>query len=299
MIVYSIVVTYNGIRWVDRCFGSLVCSEFKTKILAIDNASTDGTPERIHLKFPEVEVIEMSNNLGFGQANNIGLRLASEAKADYVFLLNQDAWIQPETIKLLIQTQQNNPEYWILSPIQMNGLQKEVELGFKAYLNKNKCNLESVVVQEVDFINAAMWLLPIQCVETVGGFDPLFPHYGEDNDYVQRVHYRNKKVGAYLKAIGYHDRQMVTDKAIFRNSYRVRLIILSQLKNITHPMAYNISYSMYNFLRKLIKYSTKMDFISLLTYWRALFSALKQLKSVNSQRKKTLKPNAFLVKDVI
>jgi N-acetylglucosaminyl-diphospho-decaprenol L-rhamnosyltransferase len=119
VLIYSIVVTYNGSKWLDKCFGSLLNSTVSTKIIAIDNKSTDGTPDEIRLKFPSVEVIETGKNLGFGKANNIGLTRALNENADYVFLLNQDAWVEPDTIGKLISTQSS--EYAILSPVHLNG----------------------------------------------------------------------------------------------------------------------------------------------------------------------------------
>ena len=297
MLIYSIVITYNGVKWVEKCIGSLVHSELQTKILVIDNASTDGTPDLIRQLYPQVEVIEPGKNLGFGKANNIGLKLAIEANSDFAFLLNQDAWIEPNTIELLIQTQQDNPDYWILSPMQMDGSKEAIELGFNVYLNKNKCKVECEVVQEVDFVNAAMWLLPKQCFETIGGFDPLFPHYGEDNDYVHRVHYWNKKVGVYLNAVGYHDRLKVNNTLISRNVYRTSLIIISQLKNITHSLAYNEFLSIYELFRKCLKYIIKMDYLSIKTYVKSYNIALMQLDCINKQRKKSYESGAFLTND--
>ena len=76
MKIYTIVVTYNGEKWVDKCFGSLQQSNIPVHIVAIDNASTDGTIKKIKNDYPEVEIIINKKNIGFGQANNIGLQRA-------------------------------------------------------------------------------------------------------------------------------------------------------------------------------------------------------------------------------
>jgi len=101
--IYSIVITYNGEQWVDKCFKSLVNSNIVNHhMLAIDNGSTDNTLQLIRQNYPTVEIIETGQNLGFGKANNIGMRKAIGANADYVFLLNQDAWVQENTISQLV-----------------------------------------------------------------------------------------------------------------------------------------------------------------------------------------------------
>lgn len=56
-----------------------------------------------------VNLITSDINLGFGQGNNKGIRYALENEADYVFLLNQDAWIEPDTISDKLQFIKNIP----------------------------------------------------------------------------------------------------------------------------------------------------------------------------------------------
>ena len=68
----TIIVTYNGIRWIDRCIDSVIGSSVHSDIIVIDNGSTDGTQERIRERWNEVLLIQSDENLGFGRANNIG-----------------------------------------------------------------------------------------------------------------------------------------------------------------------------------------------------------------------------------
>lgn len=218
MLIYSIVVTYNASKWLDKCFGSLVNSTVSTRILVIDNKSTDGTPDQIRSKFPSVEIIETGQNLGFGKANNIGLRRALDENADYVFLLNQDAWVEADTIEKLVSAQK--PDYAILSPVHLNGQGDALDFGFATYLvNSLTPNLISDIylnrvrpLYEIKYANAAAWLLNMKCVEIVGGFDPSFFMYGEDDNYMLRVKYYGFKIGICLSAKIYHDRQFRDNK---------------------------------------------------------------------------------------
>ena len=97
MKIFAIVITYNGQKWYDRCFGSLSASETPVEIVVVDNASSDDTVGFIKERFPGVHLIESKENLGFAKANNIGIRYALDNDADFVFLLNQDAWIEKDT----------------------------------------------------------------------------------------------------------------------------------------------------------------------------------------------------------
>ena len=108
--VFVIVVSYKGHRWYERCFSSLRESTIPIKTIVIDNASNDGTVEYIKSHFPEILLIESNENLGFGKANNRGLRYALDNGCDYVFLLNQDAWIEPDTLERLLDIHSRHPE---------------------------------------------------------------------------------------------------------------------------------------------------------------------------------------------
>jgi len=212
MLIYSIVVTYNGIQWIDRCLCSLINSTISTKVLVVDNNSTDGTQEVIRYRFPSVELIEPDQNLGFGKANNIGLTRALTEKADFVFLLNQDAWIDPDTIEKLVEAQ--NSEYAIISPIHLNGQGDSLDFAFAKYiLNSLTPDFISDILLDklkplynIKYVNAAAWLLNMKIVKLVGGFDTSFFMYGEDDNYMQRVKYYGFKIGVCPMSRIYHDR---------------------------------------------------------------------------------------------
>ena len=97
--IYAVIVTYNGMKWVERCLDSLRQSTYPITPIVIDNLSTDGSKEYIPSHFPEVIWLPQEKNLGFGQGNNVGMRYALEHDADYVLLLNQDAYLHKDSIK--------------------------------------------------------------------------------------------------------------------------------------------------------------------------------------------------------
>ena len=248
MKTYVIVVTYNGAHWIEKCFDSLINSNMPLTILAIDNASADGTPEQIKKLFPQVELIETGANLGFGKANNIGLIKALENKADYVFLLNQDAWVEPDTIEKLIEISQLKPEFGILSPLHMNGNGSALDLNFSYYLSPDGCpNLISDIITkninaiyETRFVNAAAWLLSNKCLTKVGGFDPIFPHYGEDDDYLNRTLYHGLKIGIAPHTRIYHDRICKLFSQLELDQNRLLISNICQLKTYPNSFKFNL-----------------------------------------------------------
>jgi GT2 family glycosyltransferase len=68
------------------------------RVLVIDNASTDGSPERARERWPDVEVTVLDRNAGFAAANNVGLRAAT---APLVLLLNSDTIVPPGSLDAL------------------------------------------------------------------------------------------------------------------------------------------------------------------------------------------------------
>jgi GT2 family glycosyltransferase len=211
------VVTYNGMQWIEKCLASLIAGSYSCKIICIDNRSSDQTVSFIKNHFPSVQLFEAKNNLGFGQANNIGLKLALSHHADYIFLLNQDAWIEKDTISELIKVQEQNPDYGIISPVHLNGAGNNLDAYFLKYLRESDfrpaCISDDFQIKRSDllisteFVNAAAWLINMQCLKKTGGFDPVFFHYGEDRNYLQRAKYRGFKAGIYCSTCIYHDRE--------------------------------------------------------------------------------------------
>ena len=269
--IFVIIVTYKGHRWYDRCFTSLRASELPVQTIVIDNASNDGTVEYIRECFPEIHVIESKVNLGFGRANNIGMRYALDNGADYVFLLNQDAWIEPNTIGELVRIAEKYPEYGILSPVQVNKEKSKVLDGvidFLSYPTHTCYELFNDLllgtkkeVYSVREMNAAAWLLPRKTLEIVGGFDPIFLHYGEDWNYMSRVLYHNMKIGLLPDVLVVHDcvERVKQDKG-YAATYDKWL--LQRTTDLLYPDS---------IVDEMCKQSIKQSIVKLLTFKRKTF----------------------------
>lgn len=204
-------------QWAERCYNSLRSSTIPCDILTIDNGSKDGTPQYIRTHFPEVEIIEQQENIGFGKANNLGLQKMLDEGYDYAYLLNQDAWIFPDTFEKLINAYNQCPEYGILSPMQVKADGKSFDDRFAT----NVIGIHQTTrplfsedfffgrrhdVYEVSFVMAAHWFISRSCVTKVGGFSPTFFLYGEDDNYIKRAQFWQQKVGIVPSSLAIHDR---------------------------------------------------------------------------------------------
>jgi len=217
--IFILIVSYNGTKWLSKCLKS--CVPFN--VIVVDNNSSDGTVSFIKKNFPKITILQQNKNLGFGAANNIGISHALKNGAEYVFLLNQDAYLEPNTVERLIKCHEENTDFGILSPIHLNGNATKLDYNFSKYIAVNKKlqydalkQLFSQQIYEVPFVNAAAWLLPRKTLEKIGGFDPIFYHYSEDVNYCQRVLFHKLKIGIVPEVYALHDREL-RSKMIIKN----------------------------------------------------------------------------------
>ena len=237
--ILVIIVTYNGMKWLERCMGSVANSSVPLDAYIIDNGSTDGSQQFIAANYPQFIFYQSPTNSGFGAANNIGLKYAIENDYDYVYLLNQDAWIEPNTISTLVEQQKLNPEYGILSPLQTNAEKTKLDRNFAAFVSKEMILFSDLIlnslasVYSVNFVMAAHWLISKECLRTVGFFSPIFYHYGEDDNYVHRAKYFKFQVGIVTDVVGVHDREFreMTKK---RDVNLLSIVFFIRSSNINH-----------------------------------------------------------------
>ena len=243
MKIYAVIVTYNAMQrdWIDRCLQSLQTSTVPLTPIIIDNCSTDGTSEHVPATYPDVIWLPQDKNLGFGQANNVGIRYALEHNADYVLLLNQDAALAPDAIEKMLAVSDGES---LLSPLHLNGDGTRIDELFR-YSLRQSVNLmaDDLLIRyqlspsyESAEICAACWFMPVALIRKIGGFNPLFFHYSEDNNYYHRMVYHGVKTLLVPDAHMYHDRKLQGNTEAF-NRKRLRRDIILEACNINQGLA--------------------------------------------------------------
>lgn len=303
MKVCAIIVCFNGRKWLTQCLGSVLSSSIPIDVIVVDNNSQDGSVNFIKDHFPKVRIIDSGQNHGFGKANNIALRMVLEEGYDYVLLLNQDAWIDPDVVSELIDVHRRHPQYGILSPLHLSGSGKDIDFRFSLSCNVIDCpDLISDLaldklkeVYTIAFVNAAIWLLPISTISKVGLFDPIFPHYGEDVDYIKRLKFHRLYVGISPKLFGFHDREsrpasVKRDRVMRRLKY---LCILKDINKASFKAFFSIMYVFtYNSLRAL----DKRQFVEVFYDIWYLIEYFFDLPAIYKARKASKKEGAFIAK---
>lgn len=109
--VAIIILTWNNWRDTLACVDScrtLTWPNFR--IIIVDNGSTDDSENQLRQHCPEVEIIQTGKNLGFAGGNNVGIRHAMQLHADYIWLLNNDAVAEPDSLAKLVETMEKESD---------------------------------------------------------------------------------------------------------------------------------------------------------------------------------------------
>ena len=116
--VAIVVLSWNGRDDTLECLASLqrIRWERQTTIV-IDNGSTDGTSGAVRERFPETVLIRSEENLGFAEGNNVGIRAALAAGADYVLILNNDTIADEGLVEALVEEAERRPDAGALCPL--------------------------------------------------------------------------------------------------------------------------------------------------------------------------------------
>ncbi|WP_338811931.1 glycosyltransferase [Bernardetia sp. Wsw4-3y2] len=305
--VLVVVVVYNGMPLLSECVESIEKSSreesCKVDLFVVDNASSDES--KVYLEKNESKIhqlIFLDKNVGFGKGNNLGMKHALENDYDFVFLLNQDAWFTQNSIPILVEKALQNPEYGILSPIQVNTEGTHFDPNHYLHLKEVLPNLENNPHQDFDkiiesnlielpFTNAAAWLISRQCLSKIGGFDPLFFLYGEDNDLNNRRAFHQFKMGVVTNSIVHHARYKGHTQQKKSFSERKKQLTtrfysdqIAFFKNINYSFENRKAKSFSHTAKRAVRHLQKNEMAEFWAEWNAYFRILKNLDVIKKQR---------------
>ncbi|WP_434687187.1 glycosyltransferase family 2 protein [Pseudanabaena minima] len=209
--VSIILVNFNGEDVLVDCLSSLekFIPKHNAEIIVVDNNSQDNSINIIESKFPDIRLIKLTQNLGFGAGNNAGAR---EAKGDFLFLLNTDTIVTSNFLPHLLELMYSNLDVGIIGPklvfpdgkfqisfspaICFAGEIKAKKMHKSSY-DENKLDLiekEFQSIKVVDIVVGAAFFIRKDLFDLLGGFDERFFMYFEESDLCKRVRDKGYKV---------------------------------------------------------------------------------------------------------
>jgi GT2 family glycosyltransferase len=174
------IANYNGANLLDDCLRSVLAqqTEVAIEVIVHDDASTDTSVELLRSKYPQVELLVSSSNVGFCIGNN---RMATAARGDYVLLLNNDAALAPDAISRLLEIAKRMRQPAILTLPQVDwetGALVDRGCLLDPFFNPIP-NLDSKRDDVAYVIGACLWC-PRKTWLGLGGFPEWMESIGED-----------------------------------------------------------------------------------------------------------------------
>lgn len=232
-----VIVSYNVKCYLEQCLNAVFASQgdLQLEVFVVDNSSTDGTVEDLRPRFPQVQFMANTENLGFSRANNQAIRMA---QGRYVLLLNPDTIITESTLADCVHYLDRHPEVGAtgVSMYNSNGVfawesrrglptpwtafckmvgltalfphSRRFGRYYMRYLDRTEDNY-------IEVISGAFYMIRREALEQVGMLDESFFMYGEDIDYSYRLLQAGWK-NAYVPTPILHYKGESTQKSSYR-----------------------------------------------------------------------------------
>ncbi|MBA3469591.1 MAG: glycosyltransferase family 2 protein [Herpetosiphonaceae bacterium] len=210
-LVYILTLNWNGCSDTLKLIQSCMALTYpNARLIVIDNASTDASVVTIKRQFPAVKQLLNQQNLGFAAGMNVGIQYALAHHADFIFLVNNDTTLHPDSLTYLIAGAAQSGAYVAAPAIYYmdnpNHIWSAGALRRKITLEIKPCILGSNVTElfNVDAVTGCGMLLRRECLQAIGLFDERFFMYYEDMDYCLRVRARGLAIVVVPAATMWH-----------------------------------------------------------------------------------------------
>lgn len=175
------------------------------EVIVVDSASTDDTVQQVNKRYPQVQVLPMSDNLGYTKGNNLGFE---KAQGRHLFLLNPDTVILGDALAKMVAYLDANPDTGIIGPFTLNtdGTTQSTRRRFPTpllayfestwlqpfapkrlidqYYVNDKPLLSTV---DVDWVQGSALMARREVYEQIGGLDEGYIMFSEELDWCKRA----------------------------------------------------------------------------------------------------------------
>ncbi len=210
-----VIVSWNVRGLLDACLASLHNAQISldggddslpsAEIIVVDSASRDGSGDMVREKYPAVQLLPQTSNIGFTRGNNIGL---ARAQGHYILLLNPDTEIRPDAVGKLIDFLNSIPDAGVIGPHTLNsdGSHQSTRRRFPTMMTGifesswldslappsvereyRMLGTDDNAILEADWVQGSALMLRRDVYEAIGGLDEAFTMYSEELDFCRRA----------------------------------------------------------------------------------------------------------------
>jgi GT2 family glycosyltransferase len=203
-----LIICWNDLKVIIDCISSVYAqtTAIAYEVIVTDNASSDGSVAAIRKQFPEVRIVENSENGGFGKGNNAGIRVT---EGEYVLILNPDTIIRDGALQKLIDYADRHPEAGAYGcrvlnadgtvqlsahPLPTIWTSLVKALGFRwpgriwcSFPSDSYAKWDGRSERKVGFQGGCCLLVRSQLLKELDGFDERYFHQYEDADLCRRI----------------------------------------------------------------------------------------------------------------
>lgn len=261
MDVSVIIITYNSADVIRPCLDALAAQRFSgtCEVIVVDNASRDGTADRVRREYPDVVLLAQADNLGYSRGVNVGIR---RARGRYFFILNPDTVVRPDALQRLYEYAQAHPEAGIVGPrlefhdgtVQYSCrrfytlrvlLLRRTPLGrlmpnSRAVREHLMQDFDHATTRPVDWVLGAAMFVRRDAVERVGAMDERFFLYFEDVDWCYRMRQAGLDVVYHPEAVVTHGYRRESAQRVLGRSFVAHLVSLFRYWEKWDRMVYRL-----------------------------------------------------------
>lgn len=203
--VLVVILNWNGADDTIACLTSLAAVDYPSfDTLVIDNGSRQSVAPLVRARFPGVECIELPINLGYAGGNNVGLRYALERHYEFVYVLNNDAVVDPGTLRAAVTAAADpriaavggkvlafdDPGRLWMTYGAVDYRQSLVSLAGWGERDRGQYD----AARDVEWVPGCALLLSCRALAEVGLFDERFFAYHEDVDWCTSARERGWRI---------------------------------------------------------------------------------------------------------
>jgi len=282
--VISVVLNFNHCADTLECIDSLKKNTYSNHhVILLDAGSSDGSVDAVREKFPAVQIICLTENLGYAGNNNVGIDAALKQGADWVFVLNEDTHLAEECISNLVKVGESSPKIGVVGPLVYHydepgiiqtagGKMDRYYRGW--HLGQNEPDQGQFQKPlAVDWISGCGIMVRAPAIEKAGKIDPRFYYYVEEFEWCVRIKEAGFELIDVPEAKMWHkgvQRDYQPKPSVLYYATRNQLLLLS--KHHASLMAWIVT--LFQFFRTMISWTVKPKWRSKRPYRDAMWQGL-------------------------